>query len=118
MTKHCPSAVDEVLSFDSLLFPVHSVHMLLVIHDCFCLLHSAFMGVDSDEVGRTPHLVGVELVRAAVLVGVFLLVHAVEEGVLGLEAELAVVLVGLEVAHQVEPVVTVVHYSLILFKYL
>ncbi len=110
ITTTCPSSRSETVSSDGLFLSVDPVHTLLIVHHLFYLLYSAFMGVDASEVRRAPHLVGVELVGAAELVAVVLLVHAVEELVLGLEAELAVELVGVEVAQKVELVVTQIHF--------
>ncbi len=107
---HFRSSRSEAVSSNDLFLPVDPVHTLLLVHHLFHLLYSALVGVDASEVRGAPHLVGVELVGAAELVAVVLLVHAVKELVLRLEAELAVELVGVEVAQQVELVVTQIHF--------
>lgn len=55
--------------------------------------------MNSYEVRRAPHLVGIELVRASELVAVLLLIHTVKEGISSLEAELLVPHVVVGVSH-------------------
>lgn len=68
--------------------------------------------MDAAEVGGAPHLVGVELVGAAVLVAGadVRVIDALEEGVTGLEAKLAVEVVAVLVSHHGEAVVVQAHY--------
>ena len=65
--------------------------------------------MDSSEVRRTPHLVGVELVWTSELVAIFLLIHAVVETVSCLEAKLFVEVVVERVACSKEFGVCIAH---------
>ena len=96
-----------VPGLESLLINVHALNEIVSIELSVDLLLASLRGVDASEVGGTPHLVGVELVGAAVLVAVASrrIVYAVEEGVTRLEAELAVEVVPMEIAHEEEAVV-------------
>ncbi|MFN9908563.1 MAG: hypothetical protein ACK56F_20945 [bacterium] len=69
------------------------------------LLLEAHLRVHATEVDRAPHFVRVELVRAPVLVAIARLVHALEQGVPRLEAQLPVEYVPVRIPHQEEPVV-------------
>lgn len=86
---------------NDLMLSVDLVDILLSVVEGVSLFLSSQGAMDSSEVRRAPHLIGVELIRAAEFVMVFLLVHTVEESVPSLEAELAVPLISEIVAHKV-----------------
>lgn len=83
-----------------------SVHVLL------SDLLSSDLRVNGSEVGRAPHLVGVQLVGAPELVAVFLLVHAVKEGVAGFETQFLVPGVGVGTTQHKQSVVCQFHFNL------
>lgn len=107
-----------MVGFDCLLLSIDLGEPLNIIYLVVDLLLSPLLRVDFPEVRGTPHLVGVELVGAAVLVAVLLLVHAVEKCIARLEAELVVEDVGLGMAHQCKPLVTKVHFNLYNIKFI
>ena len=67
--------------------------------------------MNTTEIGWAPHLISVELIRALILVSIGVGVHAVEEGVAGLEAQFAIEVVAMEVAHEEEAIVLICHFS-------
>lgn len=78
------------------------------------LLLAAALRLDPAEIGRAPHLVGVELVGALVLVAIGVRVHAVVEGVSRLETQFPIEVVPVEVSHEEEAITRLVHFSLYL----
>jgi len=105
-----------VLIAECLLLDVYFLEPVLIVELSICLLLQPDLRVHAAEVDGAPHFVGVELVRAPVFVAVSnaRVVNAREQGVTGLEAELAVEDITVSVAHQVESVVAYVHISLII----
>jgi hypothetical protein len=101
---YTPSVV-VMRSLDCLFLSVNLGNHLGVVKLALDLLLSAVVRVNSSEIGRTVHLVGVELIWASVLILVVLSIYAIEEGISGLEAQLVIELVGVEVPHVVESVV-------------
>lgn len=99
-------------TLDCLLVNIDLLNPVFIIDLTVNLLLSSLLGVSAAELGRAPHFVGVELVGAAVLVAVASgwVVDAVEKGVAGLEAQLAVEVVPVEVPHEMESIVTLAHF--------
>ena len=72
---------------DGLFFEVELGEHFLVKHRGFALLLDPSHGFQPADLGRTPHLVGVQLVGASEFVSIFLSVHAGKKSVFGLPAE-------------------------------
>ena len=92
---------------------VYSLEPVLVVQLGIGFFLQPDLRVHAAEVHRAPHFVGVELVRAPILIAVSYtrVINTGEEGVTGLETKFAVEDVAVGVAHQVEPVVADVHIS-------
>jgi len=99
-----------VSTFDCLFLFVDFVNPLWVVHFIINLLFSSLFRVQSSKIGRAPHLISIKLIRASVLVTVFMSVHTIKKSVFGLETQLTIEFVGMEITNKVEAVVTHVHY--------
>ena len=73
-----------------LLVSIDLVNELLIVHLLIEVCLSLLDGVHPSEVIWAPHLVGIQLIRAAELVSIFSAIYASHQGVLRLEAQLLV----------------------------
>ncbi len=92
----------RVAGAQGLLHVVDAFDPVSIVHLSFTLGAITLILVNASELGRTPHLVSVELVRASELVAVGLCVHTVVEGVTRLETQFLIPALLLGVAHREE----------------
>ena len=106
-------------SVDSLMLLVDLINPFLRVHFTLPVLLSSHIGVSCSEIRWAPHLIGVELIWASVLIAVILGVHAIVEGISGFEAQFLVPGVAVEVPQKHQSVVCVFcHFNyLLLFNY-
>ena len=81
------------------------------------LLLATAIRMHSADIGRAPHLVGVELIGSLVLMAIGVRVHTVVEGVSGLEAKFPGEVVPVEVSHEEEAITRLVQFSLFIIVY-
>lgn len=95
---------------NGLMLSVDLINIFLCVHVSFSLLLTSNLWVYCSEIRWAPHLIGIELIRASVLIAVLLLVHAVEEGVTSLEAQFTVPWVIVEVTQEGQSIVCVLSH--------
>ena len=110
---------DEVVvsSLDGLLSDVDAFNPVRIVELRIDLILSSVLRMNASEIRGAPHLIGVELIGAFVLVPIagWRIINAIEEAVTGLETKLAVELGTMEVSHKEEPVVSETHFLVFLY---
>lgn len=95
---------------NGLMLSVDLINIFLCVHVSLSLLLTSNLWVYCSEIRWAPHLIGIELIRASVLIAVLLLIYAVEEGVTSLEAEFTVPWVIVEVTQEGQSIVWVLSH--------
>lgn len=89
-------------TFHSLFVDVNPIYPFLIIHFRVNEVFPPHLRVDSAEISRTPHLIGVELIRAAELISISsaFIIYTVVKGVTCLEANLSVEIIPVEITDE------------------
>ena len=104
-------------ALEFLLTEIHLLDPLGIIDLRIDLLLATAIRLHPADIGRAPHLVGIELIGLLVLMAIDVRVQKVVEGVSGLEAKFPGEVLLVEVSHEEEAIARLVQFSLFIIVY-